>query len=464
MATSRALSDESAAAGASTRATESLKYRLSCDQCQNTKVICGREKPSCRRCAQRGVSCVYSPLRRIGRPRKAIHGGIGFNDDDNEEEHDSSESVIRLSSTLSHDNSTSRGPSTTATIQEQEDVATADVQMIDSHPKISDANPQTATSHNFVSPSDSNDEYLPSTVDSWISDHELCVAPQLQPQENHVAADSNAPLHRSNLTSAQTPSYVLDSEPEVNCYVRILAQTTKLEQALARAKLAPPIDLVLEAERDFCALRFRLIKCTGHCRRPPRLGNAETDVEFSQDHAGTHVQPCLTSDRPVLLGLALLAERIVGILEDMFRLAAQSAHSMDKANDSLWYGTPGVQAGPSARRLQRSFRCNLTSPCIKPVVEASRDLRIGNFLVQGQAKSDALKRILKLRVDRMLGGLQVLKGAVGVIESARAERGQLMDGPLHWGGSRTLLGNMAETLLDDLVRRVESMQGAMVLL
>lgn len=102
MAASRALSDKSAAGastGADAGAAKSPKYRLSCDQCQNMKVRCSRDKPSCRRCAQRGVSCVYSPLRRIGRPRKIIHDGIGLDDDEDEDE--VSESMIRISSTLS---------------------------------------------------------------------------------------------------------------------------------------------------------------------------------------------------------------------------------------------------------------------------------------------------------------------------------------------------------------------------
>ena len=49
---------------------DSVKYRLSCDRCQNGKVRCSQDKPSCKRCVQRGAVCVYSPLRRIGRPRK----------------------------------------------------------------------------------------------------------------------------------------------------------------------------------------------------------------------------------------------------------------------------------------------------------------------------------------------------------------------------------------------------------
>ncbi|KAI1394381.1 uncharacterized protein F4822DRAFT_46452 [Hypoxylon trugodes] len=44
------------------------KLRTACDRCQASKVKCSREKPSCWRCSQGGLACIYSPLRRTGRP------------------------------------------------------------------------------------------------------------------------------------------------------------------------------------------------------------------------------------------------------------------------------------------------------------------------------------------------------------------------------------------------------------
>jgi Fungal Zn(2)-Cys(6) binuclear cluster domain. len=46
--------------------------RTSCDRCQASKVRCTRSKPSCWRCSQSGQECVYSPLKRTGRPRRNI--------------------------------------------------------------------------------------------------------------------------------------------------------------------------------------------------------------------------------------------------------------------------------------------------------------------------------------------------------------------------------------------------------
>ncbi len=49
------------------------KLRTSCDGCQAAKLGCSQEKPTCRRCMRHGTICVYSPFRRIGRPRKSTN-------------------------------------------------------------------------------------------------------------------------------------------------------------------------------------------------------------------------------------------------------------------------------------------------------------------------------------------------------------------------------------------------------
>ncbi|KAF2703140.1 hypothetical protein K504DRAFT_184752 [Pleomassaria siparia CBS 279.74] len=50
--------------------TNRTRLRTSCDACQNLKVKCSQDKPSCRRCSKNGLDCVYSPLRRMGRPKR----------------------------------------------------------------------------------------------------------------------------------------------------------------------------------------------------------------------------------------------------------------------------------------------------------------------------------------------------------------------------------------------------------
>ena len=49
---------------------EPRKLRASCDGCYLAKIKCGKERPQCRRCANHGTSCVYSPSQRTGKPRK----------------------------------------------------------------------------------------------------------------------------------------------------------------------------------------------------------------------------------------------------------------------------------------------------------------------------------------------------------------------------------------------------------
>ena len=59
-----------AARAAGTGTGRGPKYRTSCDNCQVMKIKCGQEKPSCQRCSNQRLECVYSLSRRMGRPRE----------------------------------------------------------------------------------------------------------------------------------------------------------------------------------------------------------------------------------------------------------------------------------------------------------------------------------------------------------------------------------------------------------
>ncbi|KAK3316533.1 hypothetical protein B0H66DRAFT_561522 [Apodospora peruviana] len=54
-----------------TTVSRNSKLRASCDRCQDQKVKCSRDKPTCLRCIKKGSACIYSPLRPMGRPRKS---------------------------------------------------------------------------------------------------------------------------------------------------------------------------------------------------------------------------------------------------------------------------------------------------------------------------------------------------------------------------------------------------------
>lgn len=49
---------------------KSVKVRSTCNACQQAKIRCSHEKPSCRRCQKHNIECIYSMSRRLGRPAK----------------------------------------------------------------------------------------------------------------------------------------------------------------------------------------------------------------------------------------------------------------------------------------------------------------------------------------------------------------------------------------------------------
>ncbi|PYH87341.1 hypothetical protein BO71DRAFT_341250, partial [Aspergillus ellipticus CBS 707.79] len=49
---------------------KSVKVRSTCNACQQAKIRCSHEKPSCRRCQKHNIECIYSISRRLGRPAK----------------------------------------------------------------------------------------------------------------------------------------------------------------------------------------------------------------------------------------------------------------------------------------------------------------------------------------------------------------------------------------------------------
>ncbi|KAL4749522.1 hypothetical protein BDW72DRAFT_204693 [Aspergillus terricola var. indicus] len=49
---------------------KSVKIRQTCNACQQAKIRCGHERPSCKRCQKHNIDCIYSISRRLGRPAK----------------------------------------------------------------------------------------------------------------------------------------------------------------------------------------------------------------------------------------------------------------------------------------------------------------------------------------------------------------------------------------------------------
>ncbi|TRX92878.1 hypothetical protein FHL15_006284 [Xylaria flabelliformis] len=463
----------------SASASRSLRFRLSCDRCQSDKVRCSRDKPSCKRCERRQLGCVYSPFRHIGRPRKVVAEIAHAEEQNAEDADDDSDSVVRPISGLFPDgecfeivfasllttvtDSLGHGASAAAGGLDGPDgscayalnSSVADIGTVCSeHPR-----PRNHTdvltpplSQQVGLTSHDDDQLLRSAVDVWVHKHQLPLNTPSDSQHSSTPQGSGASPCDVNYSVTPQSRLTQNSQDEVSCYATILRQTAKLEEELARTLTALPIDLVFETVGDFSSLQHHVLECSGHQQTRP-----------STAISATHTSSCLTSNQPIVLGLALLAERVVGMLESLVRLAAKSAQSTDRANDVLWWTGATQEPDLSARRLQRSFRTNWVKGCVSLETEADRNLCLGTFVVQGQAKSAAMKRILKLRVRRMLSTLEALQGTGRMRQAGNDKSDQFSASPLDWGGSGAVLGNMADTLLSDLRRRMDSVQGALVL-
>ncbi|GAW15686.1 hypothetical protein ANO14919_051050 [Xylariales sp. No.14919] len=448
---------------APTSSNEFVKLRQSCDQCQNIKVRCSRDKP-CKRCTRRRLECVYSPVRRIGRPRKQLNDyTVSSGDDDHDDgENHTDESRNRAAALLSPSNSINQGTSTVAASHHDTRIRHANSRIPDVRTGASTC-PSLATQcqsgeHLTLTP-DSNDALFRSVVDTWVlSDHQISASSHIASRTQTTTTNAGPSSHRGAISATVASSYCPENQDQSDCYEAVLTQTVRLEQALARTASPTPIDLVLETEHDFNTLYHRLFTCTGHIiPTSPAAGDSQSPFPPQMPKYSV---TCLASERPVLLGLSLLAERVVGMLEDMFRLAARAAQTADKASDFVWAGTPETPS-LSARRIHRSLRNMMARPCASVDVESYRSLRVDDFDVQGQAKSDAMGRILKLRAQRVF---EALDGARRAEPRTKQGREQSPGGPLDWGGSGTVFEEITRTLLDDLIRRMESLLGALVLL
>ncbi|PGH01260.1 hypothetical protein GX51_05315 [Blastomyces parvus] len=408
--------------GLSHKPKERAKYRMSCDRCQNIKVRCNKDKPACSRCIQKGFSCVYSPMSRIGRPRKF---GRILSADDAHVEH-----TFAISD--SHqEQSDSR--STTRVINTPEMNAEVRHSSTSASPEMDPNNNSTGNNTQEADVSQLGRD------SSTVFDGAFC-RPGMNISASHYSNGATTIHSETNLGTptsmfVQTPRAENSSRLEAECYVTILSQTTKLEQSLIIATGPPPIDLLLKAESDLRALNHSLSTCKGH---------------------GRNVRGCLMSDRPISLALALLAERIVTMLEETFQLAAERATTGSSAiEDQSGNALPAT----SARRLERSFRGILNLPCVFPVPADNVDMRIGNQVVDGIVKARALKKILQLRIRKLMGVLEWAKKLTYTQVGA-----DFRAGPLDWGNSTAVMADAAGLLIEDLIRRLAALQGGLTLM
>lgn len=263
-----------------------------------------------------------------------------------------------------------------------------------------------------------------------------------------------------------------------HCYIRILRRLTQLEETLERSPPTPSLDVILSAERDTRVLKDTLFACGGH---PPTniLGFGSADGERSRGMAS---QACLQTQSSSLVVLALLADRVTSLLEGLFQQAAASSYGIHRAfqtsSASLLLGStsPEMTNYKGEWRMARSLRGSLPRSINCPVPEASCRLTIGKYEVDNEVESRVMKHILRRRIralQRMLGELEEhLEPSSGGRRASRASQ----DGP-HGraegerpasllgdkGGRRGFAPTMARTMVLDVRRRVELLQGRLEL-
>lgn len=478
---------------APTQRGNGIRLRTSCDACQNLKVRCSQDKPSCRRCSKNGLDCVYSPLRRMGRPKKppvvpsTAPSAI------------SSSPPIHAATPQSHSHSRSQSQSHDS--QRQRHATTTPIPASPFQPQPmghapgdignlfgtmppfglenGDLDPEglysggtglgaesdTLTGHSSAAIL----EDRPSTT-SIVNDGLFSLSagldgpPALTRQHPRLPPSPLAALVGFDSQGIGTHQRHSSSNGEQiseeagHCYLAIIQRLSRLEATIDTGQQPPRLDVILSAERDTRALKERILSCQGHERSP---------------------QSCTDAHGSSLLVLGLLADRVTSLFEDLFRRAAVSSHSMDQATrgtTASWlYGPlPAFASQAGERQYERSVRSSFSRNIQCPVPEANCELTIGNFEVDIEVKSRVMKLILKQRVgalERMLEELRDhLKDVAGQGDRpGRGRNGQRPAGELESillgsvKSSRSLSRAATAYMVEDLHRRAEMLRGRLEL-
>ncbi|KAM7221830.1 hypothetical protein V8F06_002823 [Rhypophila decipiens] len=308
-------------ANTNTAAGSRVKYRSSCDRCQDNKVKCGQEKPECDRCVKKRLVCVYSPIRTMGRPRKAQPGtGTPATTDSNASPRVANPSAQKESSPVEHAPTVA-----TAIITPPQEHYSPDVMqgVEEDHHRIS------PLSHNIPDPAH----------DTGSIDPELNIVTPIN-LDTPVSSNLNYPSSStgtrtasggstngdaSSTTGITAPSITSGPSPPSSCYTSILTRSLKLEQILHSAAGDPiGLEAALEAESDFRALKTQLFNCPGgghHGENPPKHVTAITGTSFilAPQHSVANSPPCLAAlmeSRLCLTTLIMYAERVAEVLKD----------------------------------------------------------------------------------------------------------------------------------------------------
>ncbi|KAK2616098.1 hypothetical protein N8I77_002807 [Diaporthe amygdali] len=268
-----------------------------------------------------------------------------------------------------------------------------------------------------------------------------------------------------------------EQDPQVtreagHCYLAILQRLAQLEKTLDAGPQPPRLDVVLSAERDTRALKERLFACQGHVHQGPDiLSSSITPPERGS-------QRCIDAHDSSLLVLGLLADRVTSLLEDLFRRAAVSSHSMDQATRAtaaswLLGSQPEFVSQAGERQYERSVRNSFPRTIQCPVPEANCELAIGSYEVDDEVKSRVMKLILKKRVTALERMLEDLNDYLMDVEGKANRSGHDRNGQTEEEQGSILLGSVrqrrnvnrraAASMAEDLHRRAELLQGRLEL-
>ena len=255
-----------------------------------------------------------------------------------------------------------------------------------------------------------------------------------QPSSNSPETLWRNPLHPFQVSDAAVPNAPGSGMADQG-YIAVLTALASLEQSVAAGLPTPSVELVLRAERDFRLLKHRIFTC--------------------REHASYGEGPSFLPANPrAVLTLSLLAERVVSMLEGKFNatVSAISARAMD----------PNFSAHDhEARRLERCFRGFLDQPCVFPVPGGKAEIRFGVHELGMPATARAIKAILQVRFRKMLAALLDMQGELERQGRTQVDVGR---GILDWGDSDALLRGTASDLVQNLIRRLKGLQGALVLM
>lgn len=451
------------------------QYRTSCDRCQHAKVKCSQAKPTCQRCAKRKATCVYSPVKTIGRPRKRPAPDAASDD-------------RALAPRLAREDAGSDivnhpqlpSPDTTSTQSSVVDHPSDEPSHEFGHMALDAANINpaipsgcpglTAPLCPFASEPPrppvtlfgSGQTATASCAEQWLAH---CPTYQESPvtwNTSNTNLDVNCPWSSSNAVTEVTSDHDYDKGdsrangdagcprghllqdstlPASDCYVALLSQLThvEIEMASRTPERPPPIDFILKTVNALRELKEQIFACRGHRTTDPLVSASAQSVA------------CLNSSRPILLILSLLSERVIRLLEDLFRRATALSGSFTEELQ--------VPSSADSRRMKRTMRSliDYTSTC--PFPEANQPLHVGAFEVSEEVKTKALRWILRKRIQGLLAIMNDMRTAAdGSNNIGRAGASTYGVG---FGKNKSIAGSIpgSENSVEDLHSRVETLLG-----